>query len=545
MVNLFIAGERALPEGSGSARLGEMLAAGDGHSDTTVPPSRRYVAAALIAAGALALRWPQMSESIWYDEYCRTTLHLNAESVGRILRHDVHNPLYNAFMYAWTALFGDSELSIRLPSLLAAFASVAALAWWTSRRFGRAIGWATAATLASSPVHVWYSGEAKNTMFVIATSVFALIAVDLLARRTTRLTWAMAVIAPASALWTDFVTAFAVVPAFIAALAARGDHGGPLPNDVRRRRGLGVASAALMVLALVMPLVIFKAINIGDAWRTYLGRMTAHEAWRLLCGKLMLGDAILPGGHSRNYIAMGLTVPVALAAFGGCRLLLRDRSGIALVITFALPIPVVWVVSELLQVWKPGPERNIYQLRNLVVMLCPYFVVLCAGLWTLRERWMRVAIVSLMVVANTTGSVLMQTLYRDRPTVMHPNPHWREIAETISAAEIRGGGTGATDTGPRHPDGRSSPVFLSKSPVHPLKYYWRSSGVVWLNASTSGVAGIVDLPIVTSGAPLFYVDNLDWDALSGEERAMIEQRFRMVEIAARGPVHVYRLLAEK
>lgn len=507
-------------------------------------PAGRYVAATLIAVLALALRWPQMTESIWYDEYCRTRLHLNAQSVGWILSHDVHNPLYNAFMYGWTAIFGDSEVSIRTPSLLAGLASIAALAWWAARRFGDAIGWSVAAALASSPVHVWYSGEAKNTMFVIASSVFALIAVDRLGRGPGRWRWPVAVLASLAALWTDFVTALAVGPAFVAAIvtAARSRDSGP--DGPSRRRLLGTASAALAVLALTAPLVVFKAINLADAWRDYLRPMTAHEAWRLLCGKLMLGDAILPGGHSRNYIAMGLTVPVALAVVGGWRALRRDRAGMAVLATFALPIPLVWIASEALQAWKPGPERYIYQLRNLVVMLGPYLVVLCAGVWTLRERWMRVATVAALVTAGTTGSVLMQTLYRDRNTVMQPNPDWRAVAGTLAGA-----GFGPVrhqnvpiDPAPREQPPRPRVVLISKSPVHPLRYYLGGSRVVWLNASTPGLASITDVSTAEAGARLLYVDNLDWAPLSPAERGVILETLRMVEVAARGPIRVYELL---
>ena len=58
--------------------------------------------------------------------FVRTKPHLNQNTVEHILLYDVHNPLYNSVMYAWINLFGDSELSIRLPSILAGFGSASA-----------------------------------------------------------------------------------------------------------------------------------------------------------------------------------------------------------------------------------------------------------------------------------------------------------------------------------------------------------------------------------------------------------------------------------
>src|ERR1700759_1486721 len=117
-------------------------------------PARSWPYAAGLGAAvvvALALRIGPLSESIWYDEWCRTSGWLNADNLSRILWRDVHNPLYNAFMYLWIGVFGDSELSIRLPSLLAGFASALIFAAWAGRRFGRGVGTTVGAWLLTSP----------------------------------------------------------------------------------------------------------------------------------------------------------------------------------------------------------------------------------------------------------------------------------------------------------------------------------------------------------------------------------------------------------
>ena len=100
-----------------------------------VPRPRALALVILVLLASLFPRLPRLTQSIWFDEYCRTRLHLNAESLSSRLFADVHNPLYNLFMFGWTSVFGDSEMSIRMPTLLAGYVSAAVFAWWAMRRF--------------------------------------------------------------------------------------------------------------------------------------------------------------------------------------------------------------------------------------------------------------------------------------------------------------------------------------------------------------------------------------------------------------------------
>jgi len=503
-----------------------------------VPGWRSWLGAALLAVGALALRWPQMTESVWYDEYCRTKAHLNAESLWRILGHDVHNPLYNAFMFGWTTVLGDSEVSIRVPSLVAGMSSLAALAVWAGGRFGREVGWSVAGLLAVSPVHVWYSGEAKNTMFVIATSVLALIAVDRLTRKPTSWSWLLAVLASTAAIWTDFVTALAVVPAFVIALVPhRGEPSFKGPWSAR--------SAAAVVVVLIAPLVVFKALNIADVWRNYLQPMSAYEAVRVVNGKLLVGDTIFPGEVQRGYLSFALALPVGFMIVCGCRRLWRDRAGVPVVLAFALPIPLIWIVSEVIQAISPGPERYIYQPRNVVVMLCPLMLVLSAGFMNFSARWMRVVVLSFLVLFQAAGSVLMQTVYRDRATVMNPNPHWREIAAAIRETRLlTAGPTQALRTGLAANSvdvAAGEPMLISGSPMHPLRFYLGTGKVVWLKEFPGAELRVDEVMAEHPESLCFYIDDLNWSALQAAEIAEIEAHCEMRLIVSRGQVRVYSL----
>src|SRR5262245_29050627 len=121
---------------------------------------RLWLPAALVVS--LAARISGLTESLWYDEALRTRQSLSGDRLMRLLLHDVHNPLYNAFMAGWIRVFGDSEVSIRLPSLLAAYGAALILWWWSRLRFGRCVADLALVWTVLSPVHWWYSTEAKN-----------------------------------------------------------------------------------------------------------------------------------------------------------------------------------------------------------------------------------------------------------------------------------------------------------------------------------------------------------------------------------------------
>src|SRR3954468_15698820 len=53
----------------------------------------------LLLGLSLALRVPGLFESLWFDEVYRTFVVLRDDIMKDLLLHDVHNPLYNAFMY--------------------------------------------------------------------------------------------------------------------------------------------------------------------------------------------------------------------------------------------------------------------------------------------------------------------------------------------------------------------------------------------------------------------------------------------------------------
>lgn len=98
-------------------------------------------------------------------------------------------PLYILGMRIWTALLGNSEFILRLPSALFGLISVPLLYRLGQRLFGWRAGMIGAGLLALSPLAVWYSQEAKAYALILLLTIAAWLLLWEAIERPARLTW--------------------------------------------------------------------------------------------------------------------------------------------------------------------------------------------------------------------------------------------------------------------------------------------------------------------------------------------------------------------
>ncbi|MCE5231276.1 glycosyltransferase family 39 protein [bacterium] len=207
---------------------------------------------ALVALGA-ALRLAALGqESLWSDEYftirtagvptLREVLHL-------VLTIEPHPPLYFFLMHGWIALFGSSDAMLRLPSALAGIAALPlmflAMRWLIPGRPSAAL--VATFLLAISPMHVYYSQEARSYSMQI---FFELMAIAALAwglgpsKRTSQRWMPLAALGVLMAFLFQYYSAFIWATVLLILWLAR--------HQVRRRTL--TASAFIMILGGALPL---------------------------------------------------------------------------------------------------------------------------------------------------------------------------------------------------------------------------------------------------------------------------------------------------
>jgi len=398
---------------------------------------RNILLFSLLALSSLGFRMPGLLESIWYDEAYRTGILLNAKLLNRILFHDIHNFLYNGFMYLWIQVFGDSELSIRTPSLLLGFGSIAVFSLWTHRRLGGATAACVLVFLLFSPFHIWYSTEAKNNMMVMffAATIFVSYA-NLIEKREWK--WvAWAAVTGSLGVFTDFLLLLTLLGIIIMSLL-----------EVKIHPGEGVAKKLITALGLtaclILPLILFKAYHQDEMLRGYLKTFDLEELFLLLCNFLPTGNAIFPIRPYRGLKSVTsvwqlaflsvTSLGVIAALFKGLYEFRHSRHGIAVITCFVVPIALMFCLSWYVS-FRFGGKNHVFLERALgSVIFYLYSLVLIHGAMKFRNRALRHGLLAFLLVANLIGSVFMLTVNRDQWTVYKPNPDWRSLSRDLDGA---------------------------------------------------------------------------------------------------------------
>jgi hypothetical protein len=132
------------------------------------------IVGALVVIG-LALRMTLM-RSIWVDE--AISIHQAHMSLGGMLDNlratDRHPPLHYLILWVVVRLFGDGELAVRAPSILASAALIPALFVTGRELFGRRTGLVAAGLVTVAPLVVWYGQEARMYALFMLLGVLAL-----------------------------------------------------------------------------------------------------------------------------------------------------------------------------------------------------------------------------------------------------------------------------------------------------------------------------------------------------------------------------------
>lgn len=467
---------------------------------------------------SLALRAPRMVQGVWYDEYCRTDAVLHSGRIRDILLHDVHHPLYNAFMWLWTLIFGDADAVIRVPSLLAGYAALALLCTYLRRRVGAWVAGGVLVWGLWSPALVWYSTEAKNNIVMVFFATLALVACDRLVERPTLARTLAAWGALLGVFATDLVGVLVIVPllAWMGLQAFRARRAGD------RRLARAVLSNVLALLAVGVPWCVFKAEHIDELWRSYLEPFRAREACELLGGSFMSGHAVAPIRPGRLVASIaGMLVAAPLLLLGARDLWRRHE-------TRVLPMLMVGgmlgmaIASAVVDAMYKGREHFIYQPRNLLFVLVPFGAILWTGVSCIRARRARVGVAVALCAVALICSILMQTAQRDRFTLERPRPDWPGVARLLEA------------------DAHTLAfVVISRSPIQPLERYAPGATI----RTTWGAAcGVADLYAAHDPATaLYYADDAHWAPITPAERDAWGAAYAVREVGRVGMVTLYRL----
>ena len=114
-----------------------------------------FIIVLILLVGTLLRVYNLSSESLTFDEADTLMIKEHPNS-------DYGNPpFYYSFLDFWTKLFGDSEFSIRFPSVIFGLLSILVLYYLTSSLFNKRIALLSALILAVNPFHIYLSQQAR------------------------------------------------------------------------------------------------------------------------------------------------------------------------------------------------------------------------------------------------------------------------------------------------------------------------------------------------------------------------------------------------
>lgn len=307
------------------------------------------------------------AQSLWYDE-AFTPVHVLHSGLGATLQAVSHTenspPLWYVLEWAVSRVLGTGAIALRLVSAIAGIAAVVvawAIGWELA---GRRAAIASALLLATSPLFVWYSQEARAYgLFVLVVALTMLCFLRALARPT-RSRLLLFALSCAAALLTHYFSVFLLVPMAIWVL---------LDRKVRAHTPLRTVLATLTIPAVVgaalIPLILAQAGH-GTQWigqwalvsrleaipqyylTGYTGSSLGHGI-ELLVFAVALSGVVhgLWRGLDRNeeraalialtITACGTLVPIILAFAGADYLAPRNLLGAMVPLTALLAVVVV------------------------------------------------------------------------------------------------------------------------------------------------------------------------------------------------------------
>ena len=347
-----------------------------------VSRNRALLVLAGVALAGLGLRLA-IPRGIWLDEAISIhQAHLSFHDLFENLQYgDRHPPLHHVVLWLTVKAFGDGEMAVRIPSIVAGTLAIPALYLLGRELYDRRTGLVAAAFGAASPLLIWYSQEARMYAFVELFGLLALWTQLRVIRNPSMGNWAAYILATAALLWSHYFGLLLIgvqQAIWIGILIHRRRTGEP-----NRAMALGFAYSLAVLAIQLVPLITFASKQFdsteaafGSPSGTYddlsFYAVVSNMAWALwgyhpdsitellaagwplllLLSLLLLGRG---GSRQTNILAVAAITPIVLLVF----VAFYDRE-LFEVRYFLVAIPLLFLlIARLVTGWIRKPEARL------------------------------------------------------------------------------------------------------------------------------------------------------------------------------------------
>lgn len=157
---------------------------------------------------AFVLRLINLNQSLWHDESGNIIYAKTLDFFSYVISYpigDFHPNGYFAILWVWGHVFGFSEISLRMPSVIFGILTIFLTYLIGKHFFSKTIGLIAAILLTVSPLHIYYSQEARMYSFAAFAATFSFFWLIKLVKKERFALW-MYAISIALILYSDYVT---------------------------------------------------------------------------------------------------------------------------------------------------------------------------------------------------------------------------------------------------------------------------------------------------------------------------------------------------
>lgn len=235
----------------------------------------------VVLAVALALNLITLNQSLWLDEAININVAKTAD-IGTLVFHyslgDFHPPLYHIVQKAWSYLYLDLlhlpeyEFIFRIPSVMFGVLTVYILYLTAKKLFDKKTALIAALLLATAPLHIYYSQEARMYMmaaFLTSLSVYFFFSII---KKDKLIYWFGFIISTVLMLYSDYLPYF-MLPVYILYLLIN-------VKKISRTTVTAFIPAFLLIAASITPWLMLlptqlkvglAAASVSPAWAQVVG----------------------------------------------------------------------------------------------------------------------------------------------------------------------------------------------------------------------------------------------------------------------------------
>lgn len=350
---------------------------------------------------AIILRLVRLDQSLWLDEAINVNVAKALSLKDLVLNYslsDFHPPLFHVVLRGWILMFGSSEMVVRLPSVIFGAATVFMTYLIGKKLLGNKSGLVAATLLATSPLHIYYSQEARMYMlaaFLTSLSVYFFISI---LERDTILRWLGFIISTCLLLYSDYLP-YLIIPAYALYLAI-----------FRKRIARGTLNSFLPAIILIFIFLIPWLLIFPRQLEGGLSVATASPAWSQVVGSPTLKNFVITFvkftigriSHDNNLVYALLFAPVGLFVSFLTLISLFRLSVARFILWFWLGIPIFLGFAIAFVV-------PIYAYFRFIFVLPAFYLILASGVTTLNWINLTRLLLGIAVVINLVATSIYFT----------------------------------------------------------------------------------------------------------------------------------------